>query len=162
MAYVPRTAGVRLVQVRAVEGGFPFYGEITTDPAGLWRELAGGDGALVDPALLAALGARTGDTLALGNARLPILGTVLNVPATWGGGGVPARVFIPAGPRAHRAPPFRLAPSTAFSGFPRVSPRIREVPPAAPAEQVGRTIETTGESVRRALPHRAITSGWWR
>ncbi|HEX7025109.1 MAG TPA: FtsX-like permease family protein, partial [Gemmatimonadales bacterium] len=96
MAYVPRTAGVRLVQVRAVEGGFPFYGEITTDPAGLWRELAGGDGALVDPALLAALGARTGDTLALGNARLPILGTVLNVP---GDAGVAAafgpRVFIP-------------------------------------------------------------------
>ena len=33
MAYVPRTRGVRLVQVRAVEGGYPFYGEITTHPA---------------------------------------------------------------------------------------------------------------------------------
>ena len=34
MAYVPRTKGIRLVQIRAVEGDYPFYGEITTQPAG--------------------------------------------------------------------------------------------------------------------------------
>ena len=32
MAYVPRTEGVRMVQVAAVEPGYPFYGEIRTDP----------------------------------------------------------------------------------------------------------------------------------
>ena len=34
MAYVPRTTGARLVQVTAVEGGYPFYGRIETSPAG--------------------------------------------------------------------------------------------------------------------------------
>lgn len=97
MAYVPRTTGVRLVQVRAVEGGYPFYGEITTEPAGKWRSLAQQDGALVDPVFLSALGARVGDTLALGNARFPILGTVLNVPGDVGVfSAFGARVYIPA------------------------------------------------------------------
>jgi putative ABC transport system permease protein len=97
MAYVPRTAGVRLVQVRAIEGEFPFYGEITTEPAGRWRELLTTDGALVDPALLAALGASVGDTLALGNARFPILSTVLNVPGDVGVmSAFGPRIFIPA------------------------------------------------------------------
>ena len=97
MAYVPRTAGVRLVQVRAIEGDFPFYGEITTDPAGRWLALRHSDGALVDPALLAALGGAIGDTLALGNARFPIIGTVLNVPGDVGVmSALGPRVYIPA------------------------------------------------------------------
>lgn len=97
MAYVPRTAGVRLVQVRAVRGEYPFYGAITTSPANQWPRLLPEGGALVEPALLSALGARVGDTLALGQARFRILGTVLNIP---GDVGVTAafgpRVFIPA------------------------------------------------------------------
>jgi putative ABC transport system permease protein len=97
MAYVPRTAGVRLVQVRAVRGEYPFYGAITTSPADQWPRLLPDGGALVEPALLSALGARVGDTLALGQARFRILGTVLNIP---GDVGVTAafgpRVFIPA------------------------------------------------------------------
>ena len=32
MAYVSRTSGTRLVQVEAVERGYPFYGAIITDP----------------------------------------------------------------------------------------------------------------------------------
>ena len=97
MAYVPRTAGVRLVQVRAIEGDFPFYGAITTDPADRWLALRRRDGALVDPALLAALGGAIGDTLALGNARFPIIGTVLNVPGDVGVmSALGPRVYIPA------------------------------------------------------------------
>jgi putative ABC transport system permease protein len=97
MAYVPRTPGVRLVQVRAIEGGYPFYGAISTEPAGRWQRLADADGVLVDPVLLSALGARLGDTLALGNGRFPILGTVLNVPGDVGVfSAFGARVFLPA------------------------------------------------------------------
>lgn len=97
MAYVPRTTGVHLVQVRAIEGDFPFYGEITTDPAGRWRTFQREEGALVDPALLSALDARVGDTLALGNARFPILGAALNVPGDIGvAAAIGPRVFIPA------------------------------------------------------------------
>jgi putative ABC transport system permease protein len=97
MAYVPRTTGVRLVQARAVAGGYPFYGEIVTQPAGRWRALERQNGVLVDPVLLTALHAELGDTLALGNGRFPILGTVLNVPGDIGVfSAFGARVFLPA------------------------------------------------------------------
>jgi putative ABC transport system permease protein len=80
MAYVPRTAGARLVQVTAVEGGYPFYGRIETDPSGGWERLGEGGGVLVDPALVSALDAKVGDTLALGETRLAIRGIVTSMP----------------------------------------------------------------------------------
>jgi putative ABC transport system permease protein len=98
MAYVPRTSGTRLVQVAAVEPGYPFYGVIETAPPGEWDRLGEGAGALVDSSLLTALGARVGDTLALGEARFRIRGTVLNVPGDVGvRSAFGPRVFIPAG-----------------------------------------------------------------
>jgi putative ABC transport system permease protein len=84
MAYVPRTSGTRLVQVAAVEPGYPYYGVIETAPAGEWDRLGGSEGALVDPSLLTGLGAQVGDTLALGEGRFEIRGTVLNVPGDVG------------------------------------------------------------------------------
>ncbi len=94
MAYLPRSGGARLVQVRSVEPGWPFYGVIQTSPAGIWPGVQQG-GAIVDPSLLTAIGARVGDTLALGDGRFPILGTVVNVPGDVGlQMAFGARVFI--------------------------------------------------------------------
>jgi putative ABC transport system permease protein len=96
MAYVTRTAGVRLVQVRAVEPGYPFYGEIVTNPAGRWTGLSSGK-ILVDPTLMTALDARIGDTVALGKARFVIDAAVTNVPGDVGvASAFGPRVFIPA------------------------------------------------------------------
>ncbi len=97
MAYVPRTAGVRLVQVAGVEPGYPFYGEIRTEPAGVWTDLQSEGKVLVDPSLLPALQARVGDTLALGEARLEILGTVISQPgAVAAATAFSPRIFIAA------------------------------------------------------------------
>lgn len=82
MAYVPRTTGVRLVQVRGLEPGYPYYGEVVTAPAGQWERLAEGGIVLVDPTLLTALDARIGDTLSLGEASFTIAGTVANFPGS--------------------------------------------------------------------------------
>jgi putative ABC transport system permease protein len=98
MAYVPRTSGTRLVQVAAVEGRFPFYGEIRTDPADAWARLGDGRHVVVDPALLAALSAEPGDTLALGEARFVITGSVVSAPGNAGfRSALGPRIFIPAG-----------------------------------------------------------------
>jgi len=80
MALVQRTGGTRLSQIRAVTPGYPFYGEITTSPAGEWARLQTGRRALVDPTLLVALDAHVGDTLTLGYAKFVIAGTLVNVP----------------------------------------------------------------------------------
>jgi putative ABC transport system permease protein len=123
MGYVPRTQGVRLVQVRAVEPGYPFYGIITTEPAGLWGDFTSRGGVLVDPVLLPALEARLGDTLAIGDGRFPILGQVLSVPGEIGiATAFGARVYLPAselartglvrfGTRAEYEEYVRLAPA---------------------------------------------------
>lgn len=128
MAYVPRTKGARLVQVRAVEGGYPFYGEITTLPAGRWRELSKTDGALVDRALLTALDAQVGDTLALGEARFPILGTVLNVPGDVGmATAFGPRVYIPARTLPATAL-LRLGSRAEYAAFLKLAPGVEAEP----------------------------------
>lgn len=96
MALLPRSGRTRLSQIRAVSDNYPFYGEITTTPAGQWKELKRGQNALVDPSLLATLGANVGDTLNLGYARFRIIGTLKSVPGTPGVAEIIGpRVFIP-------------------------------------------------------------------
>ena len=97
MALVQRTGATRLAQIRAVTQSYPFYGEITTAPAGQWARLHSGRNALVDPALLTALGAQVGDTLALGFARFTIIGTLVSVPGDVAvTSAIGPRVYIPA------------------------------------------------------------------
>ena len=97
MALVPRTTGTRLVQVEAVEAGYPYYGQIVTDPASAWGELQTGRRTIVEPSLLSALNARVGDTLLLGEARFEISGTVVSAPGNTGfRAAFGPRIFIPA------------------------------------------------------------------
>jgi putative ABC transport system permease protein len=97
MAYVPRTAGTRLVQVAAVTGDYPFYGTIGTEPRSAWKELQSGRHVIVDPSLLTALGARIGDTVALGEGRFIITGTIQSAPSEVGiRFAFGPRIYIPA------------------------------------------------------------------
>ena len=97
MAYVARTSGVRLVQVKALEPGYPYYGDIVTSPAARWGSVAAGGRTVVDPSLLTALKAQIGDTLILGQARFVIDATVSNIPGDIGvATSIGPRVFIAA------------------------------------------------------------------
>lgn len=84
MVYVPDGTGSRLVQVVGVEGAYPFYGRILTEPASAWGALAEGRRVVVDPSLLTALDAKVGDELAVGEARFRIDGVVKSVPGDVG------------------------------------------------------------------------------
>lgn len=68
--------GARLVQVRAIEGEYPFYGKIETDPADVWQKLPDEPGVLLEPALLDQFSARVGDEIQLGGVKLKILGSI--------------------------------------------------------------------------------------
>lgn len=97
MAYVPRTAGTRLVQVAAVAGRYPFYGEIRSKPRQAWHELQSGRHVVVDPSLLGALSARIGDTIALGEGRFVITGIIESAPSEVGlRFAFGPRIYIPA------------------------------------------------------------------
>jgi putative ABC transport system permease protein len=96
MAFAPGGRTTRLVQVLAVDPGYPCYGAIETAPPGEWGRLAETGGALVDGALLVALDARLGDEVALGEARFVLRATVENVPGDVGvRTAFGPRVFIP-------------------------------------------------------------------
>jgi putative ABC transport system permease protein len=80
MALAPATGATRLVQAVAIEGAFPHYGTVVTEPAGLWTRLGDDRHVLVDPAVLIQLGVDTGDSLRVGDVTFAILGAVTNYP----------------------------------------------------------------------------------
>lgn len=84
MVLAPASGNVRLLQVQATEGGFPFYGAVVTRPAGLWGRHLEEDGVLADPAVLTQMDVAVGDTLQVGRVRLPLLGTVEDMPTDVG------------------------------------------------------------------------------
>lgn len=129
MAYIPRTTGTRLVQVAAVAGRYPFYGEIRTQPRQVWGELQTARHAIVDPSLLTALNARIGDTVALGDGRFVITGTIASAPSEVG-------VRLAFGPRIYI--PAAHLPETHLLGFgARVQYEIfLKLPPGASAQQL--------------------------
>ena len=97
MGLVQRTGLTRLSQIDAVTPGYPFFGEIITQPAGVWSRIQEGRVAIVDPSLLIALNAQVGDTLALGFARFVVIGTLVSVPGDVGvSTTIGPRVYIPA------------------------------------------------------------------
>ena len=96
MALKPGGTTTRLVQVRGVDPGYPFYGSVETTPAGEWDRLAASGGTIVDGALLVMLGARVGDEIQLGEARFRVRATLENMPGDVGlRGALGPRVFVP-------------------------------------------------------------------
>ncbi len=102
MVLFPRTGGVRLAQVKGLEGGFPYYGTWESQPANapdIFRQgmTKNQRVALVDDALLIQFGAQPGDSVRVGNLSFLVVGRVLKTPgqsavATT----VAPTVFIPA------------------------------------------------------------------
>jgi putative ABC transport system permease protein len=84
MVLAPASGAVRLLQVQANDGAYPYYGAVNTQPQGLWGRHLSGDGLLADPAVLTQLGVSIGDSLVVGRARLELLGTVDDLPTDLG------------------------------------------------------------------------------
>lgn len=64
----------RLIQVRALEGNYPFYGSIETTPAKAAQELNTGRNALVDKTVMLQFNAKPGDSIKLGKLNFAIAG----------------------------------------------------------------------------------------
>ncbi|UOR05641.1 FtsX-like permease family protein [Hymenobacter aerilatus] len=95
----PKGQGVRLAQVRAITGGFPFYGTWRTEPESAvaqFRQATGGQRvALVDDALLAQFNAQPGDSIRVGKLTFLIAGRVRETPGQSGfSAAVAPTVFI--------------------------------------------------------------------
>jgi len=80
MVFFPRSQGTRLVQIRALEGDFPYYGGIETKPQKASRIFQEAKNALVDQTLLLQFETGPGDSVRIGSLSFNISGSLLNVP----------------------------------------------------------------------------------
>lgn len=82
MIAFPKQKGTRLVQVRGLEGDFPFYGSIDTQPEIAASSFQDNGGALVDATLMLQYGVQPGDSIKVGEVVLPISGALKSVPGS--------------------------------------------------------------------------------
>ena len=85
MAAFPKTGASKLVQVRGIEGGFPFYGTMETEPklaAGHFQDYFGS--ALVDATVMLQHNLQVGDSIKIGEVTLHISGSLISIPGSSG------------------------------------------------------------------------------
>lgn len=80
MLYFPSADAARLVQVRALDGEYPFYGTVEVSPPDAWKRFRSEPGIILEPALLDQFQAKVGDKVQLGSLEIPILGTITKAP----------------------------------------------------------------------------------
>ena len=96
MVYFPKTEESRLVQVRGLEGEFPFYGEFVTAPADAKERLAEGNFLLMEESMMLQFGAAIGDVVRIGSETFELAGAIRRVPGEMAAVGLLApRVYIP-------------------------------------------------------------------
>ena len=90
-----RPGNARMVELRAVDEGFPYYGELKLEGQPFDYSLLRDSGVLVRPELIAQLGLTVGDGLMIGNHRFTIRGVIESEPGRrLGAFSLGPRVFV--------------------------------------------------------------------
>jgi putative ABC transport system permease protein len=165
MVVFPSAQGgaTRLLQVRAMEGEFPFYGDFVTVPADAPARLrAGGDVVILEETLLPQFNVKVGDRVKIGRTDFTVIGALQKIP-----GESPAVAMV--APRAFI--PLSALADTGLVGVGKdVLMRYRtelKLPPGRDAETVERemrdrfrgqrlsydTVEERKRDMGRALEH---------
>jgi|TARA_R110002020_G_scaffold4110_1_gene18189 putative ABC transport system permease protein len=82
MVAFPKNEGTKLVRVRGIEGAFPFYGTLETQPASAATSYQNEEGALVDATLMLQFNVEPGDSIKVGELTMPILGALKSIPGS--------------------------------------------------------------------------------
>jgi putative ABC transport system permease protein len=157
MARTPDGDRRSLVELKAVDGAYPLYGAVTLDPAQnlpqALGEIDGHWGAVVDPALLARLGVKLGDTIRIGDGDFVIRAALTREPDLGGNmlifgprvmvamAGLDATGLLQPGAlvshsyRLRAGPDIELAPFVAsvVASFPDAGWRVRDFRNATPS-----------------------------
>jgi len=80
MAVFPQSDGTRLTAVRAVDGGYPFYGALVTRPDSAAQAYQSGRRALVSGTLMSQFDAQVGDSVRIGGVTYRIAGEIQQAP----------------------------------------------------------------------------------
>jgi len=80
MVLFPKTSGTRLVQIRALKGNFPYYGQLETTPTSAAMGFRNDKKALVDKSLMLQFNVQAGDSVKVGNVTFLITGALNKAP----------------------------------------------------------------------------------
>jgi putative ABC transport system permease protein len=80
MVYFFRTQASRLVQLRGIQGDYPYYGRLETEPGSAGMGFRGSQSALVDKTLMLQFGAKVGDSIRVGDLSFRIVGALVKSP----------------------------------------------------------------------------------
>lgn len=80
MIAFPKNEGTKLVRIRGLQGDFPFYGFLETQPVAAATTYQKSGGALVDATLMLQFNIVPGDSLKIGELTLPIAGALQAIP----------------------------------------------------------------------------------
>tara|TARA_R100000353_G_scaffold176127_1_gene149557 strand:+ start:52160 stop:54703 length:2544 start_codon:yes stop_codon:yes gene_type:complete len=80
MVAFPKNNNTKLVRIRGLQGDFPFYGKLETQPKNAAKEYQSKGGALVDATLMLQFNIKAGDSIKVGEITLPIAGSLNAIP----------------------------------------------------------------------------------
>jgi len=96
MVYFPKGGNTRLAQVKALEGDFPFYGNLITMPESASLAFRKSQRALVEKTMMLQFGLEPGDSIQIGNLRFEIAGQLNSSPGRSGiAGSIAPVVYMP-------------------------------------------------------------------
>jgi putative ABC transport system permease protein len=142
------TTATKMVELRAVQPSFPFYGTLTMREGTYSHALLAGKGTLVRPELLAQLDLKVGDTLLIGKETFQIRGVIATEPGrSLGAFSLGPRVLIDHAD----------LPATGLLGFgSRANFQLLLKGPSA-------TIRELGDSLQTAFANQFVRSrGYWQ
>ncbi len=95
MAQFPKTESIRPVNVRAVRGAYPFFGNLETQPALAASTYKKNGGALIDQTLSFQFNSKVGDSVIVGGKSYVIEGVLMGSPGrTSASAGIAPAVFL--------------------------------------------------------------------
>ncbi|MFL1011733.1 ABC transporter permease [Flavisericum labens] len=82
MVAFPRQGATKFVRIRGIEGGFPFYGALETEPLEAAKNYQEKETALVDATVMLQFSLKLGDSIKIGKTTLPIGGALKSAPGS--------------------------------------------------------------------------------
>lgn len=96
MCLFPKNGQTKFVRVVGMEGDFPFYGELETDPSSAGRNYQKLGGALVDATVMIQFDLQPGDSIKVGELTFPIIGALKSAPGSGGfNSAIAPAVYLP-------------------------------------------------------------------
>ena len=96
MIYLPKTEDTRMVQVNALEGNYPYFGNFSTQPFEAQKTFRLGKKALVEKTIMVQFGLQSGDSIKVGKVTFEIEGQLNSAPGRSGfASAILPTVYIP-------------------------------------------------------------------